>query len=309
MMTRKIRLHARKYHYQRRGWGALVLEYSLNTTQRFYNGESNHIRGMSLGTVEALWRWSGLPAGQGQEFRKDNVPPYAILSHTWSIDEVTFEDLIGHTGQRKVGYDKILFCGRQALQDGLQYFWVDTCCIDKRNLPELTRSINSMVSWYQNARKCYAFLSDVSVKNNAFARLHSSHWERSFAESRWFTRGWTLQELIAPSSVQFFSKEAVWLGHKQSLSSQISTITGIPTEALRGRPLENFSIAERMSWASTLKTTEEEDTAYCLLGLFGVFIPLIYGEGKKNAMRRLQREAIEISESGERAFGAGQVFT
>jgi hypothetical protein len=86
----------------------------------------------------------------------DPIPLYAILSHTWGLDteEVTFEDLTNGTGEEKPGYEKIRFCGVQARQDKLQYFWIDTCCIDKSSSAELAEAINSMFSWYQGAVKC-----------------------------------------------------------------------------------------------------------------------------------------------------------
>ena len=123
----------------------------------------------------------------------DNVPPYAILSHTWDTQEVSFEDLTDGTGKNKLGYDKIRFCGQQAKHDGLQYFWVDTCCIDKSNHFELQEAINSMFRWYQEAAKCYVYLSDVSIaKRKASDKFSEFTWEPAFRKSRWFIWGWTL---------------------------------------------------------------------------------------------------------------------
>jgi hypothetical protein len=221
-----------------------------------------------------------------------DIPPYAILSHTWGADteEVTFKDLTDGTGKSKAGYNKIHFCGKQAVRDGLQFFWVDTCCIDKSSSSELTEAINSMFCWYRNADKCYVYLSDVSrVDCNENDYLSRSTWKSAFRKSRWFTRGWTLQELIAPTSVIFFSSDNKRLGDKLSMDQQVHEITGIPIEALRGRPLSDFSIDDRLSWAVQRKTTREEDKAYCLLGIFGIHMPLIYGE-RENAFIRLKRE-------------------
>jgi hypothetical protein len=145
-----------------------------------------------------------------KDFVGDNIPEYAILSHTWGADfeEVTLKDLTDGTGTDKAGYNKIRFCGEQARRDGLQYFWVDTCCIDKSNNTELSEAINSMFRWYRNATKCYVYLSDVSIKKRkASSQLSEFTWESAFRASRWFTRGWTLQELLAPSSVEFFPKK------------------------------------------------------------------------------------------------------
>ncbi|KFX99139.1 hypothetical protein O988_04021 [Pseudogymnoascus sp. VKM F-3808] len=188
----------------------------------------------------------------------DNMPEYAILSHTWGADteEVTFQDLVNGTGKGKSGYGKVLFCGEQARRDGLEYFWVDTCCIDKSNSTELAEAINSMFRWYRNAAKCYVYLSDVSTT-----------WESAFRESRWFRRGWTLQELLAPMSVAFFSREGKRLGDKRTLEQQVHEITGIAISALQGSLLCEFSVTERMSWAESRQTTRAEDSAYSLLGL------------------------------------------
>ena len=227
-----------------------------------------------------------------KDFVSGKIPEYAILSHTWGVDteEVTYRDLIDGTGKNKVGYEKIRFCGQQARRDRLQYFWVDTCCIDKSNSNELAEAINSMFRWYRNAAKCYVYLPDVSSPViNVGDMLRTS---------RWFTRGWTLQELIAPTSVEFFSKNRELLGDKKSLERHICEITRIPSRALRGGPLAEFSVTERMSWADTRQTTRDEDMAYSLLGIFGVHISLIYGEGRENAFKRL-REEIDKASKGK----------
>jgi hypothetical protein len=145
-----------------------------------------------------------------------------------------------------------------------------------------------MFRWYRNAAKCYVYLSDVSTGKNS--RSSELLWESSFGQSRWFTRGWTLQELLAPSSVEFFSREGKRIGDKRSLEIQIQHITGIPVQALQGNSLSEFSVDVRMSWAIKRKTTIEEDQAYCLLGIFDIYLPLIYGEGRENAFRRLRKE-------------------
>ncbi|KAH8588759.1 hypothetical protein B0O99DRAFT_524437 [Bisporella sp. PMI_857] len=225
-----------------------------------------------------------------------NTLPYAILSHTWTNQEVTYRDLISGTGKSKSGYEKIKFCGEQATRDGLQYFWVDTCCIDKSNSAELSTAINSMFRWYRNAKKCYVYLTDVSVpSHDGDVRPSQSTWEAAFRDSRWFTRGWTLQELIAPTIVEFFSKERTLLGDKKSLEKPIQEITQIPIQALRGNPFSDFSIAERKRWATQRQTTEEEDLVYCLLGLCEVSMPPIYGEGKAVALKRLQMTVKDFS--------------
>jgi len=223
----------------------------------------------------------------------DHIPEYAILSHTWGADteEVTFGDLMDGTGKNKTGYDKIRFCGEQARRDGLEYFWVDTCCIDKTSSAELAEAINSMFQWYSRAVKCYACLSDVSVSDHDERQLT---WESDFRNSRWFTRGWTLQELIAPASVEFFSSSGKRLGDRKSLVQEIHEITGIASAALKEVSLKMFSVDERFSWAAKRQTTRKEDKAYCLLGIFNVYLPPIYGEGD-NAFNRLKAEIAKAS--------------
>ncbi|KAN0068322.1 HET domain containing protein [Elaphomyces granulatus] len=231
----------------------------------------------------------------------DDIPRYAILSHTWGADteEVSFKDMMDGTAKSKVpGYNKIRFCGEQASRDGLQYFWIDSCCIDKSSSTELQEAINSMFRWYRDAAKCYVYLADVSRS----ADVNSSQllMESSFWKSRWFTRGWTLQELVAPASVEFFSKEGEQLGNKRSLERHIHEVTGIPVKALRGSSLSDFSIPERMSWAENRETTCKEDKAYSLLGIFDVYMPLIYGEGRENAFQRLREKIDKASKGAKR---------
>jgi hypothetical protein len=231
------------------------------------------------------------------EFFEADIPSYAILSHRWGAQEVTLQNLADGTGKGMAGYGKIQFCREQARRDGLQYFWVDTCCIDKSDAVELQEAINSMFRWYRDATRCYVYLSDVlRVTLNSSDESNES-WESMFLRSKWFTRGWTLQELIAPISVEFFSKEGELLGNKTSLVRQICHATGIPVKALRGGSLSNFSITERLSWAATRETTRKEDLAYSLLGIFDVNMSLIYGEGREKAFKRL-REEIEKASKG-----------
>ncbi|RYP38348.1 hypothetical protein DL767_002588 [Monosporascus sp. MG133] len=222
-----------------------------------------------------------------EDLLNDRIPPYAILSHTWGTEEVLFKDLMGGTGKNKAGYVKIRFCGDQAWRDGLKFFWVDTCCIDKSNSTELQEAINSMFRWYRNAAKCYVYLVDVSTPAHD---VDKSIWEPAFRTSRWFTRGWTLQELIAPTSVEFFSREEVRLGDRRSLERAIHDVTGIPLEALRGGRQSDFGVHERMAWIEKRNTTREEDMAYSLFGIFDVQLPLLYGEGKEKALERLREK-------------------
>ncbi|KAG4428249.1 hypothetical protein IFR05_016268 [Cadophora sp. M221] len=226
------------------------------------------------------------------EFYENDIPNYGILSHRWGAEEVTYNDVLNGMGKSKAGYGKIQFCGEQARRDGLQYFWVDTCCIDKSNAVELQEAINSMFRWYRDATKCYVHLGDVSWRRIDSADGSNKAWVSAFRKSAWFSRAWTLQELIAPASVDFFSREGELLGNKASLERTICQITSIPASALRGSPLSAFSVEERLSWAASRQTFHQEDKAYSILGIFDVHLPLIYGEGGRNAFRRLQKEIL-----------------
>jgi len=194
-------------------------------------------------------------------------------------------------------YQKIAGTCNEALRSGIQYVWVDTCCIDKTNSTELAEAINSMFRWYEEAEICFAHLADVpSAKDVSSAKL-------SLARSRWFTRGWTLQELLAPRCLEFFTEDWAQLGNRDDQAAQISKITGINDVYLTTRldatgsrfeVLCRASVSERMSWAAGRKTTRAEDQAYCLFGIFGINMPLIYGEGI-NAFPRLQHEIMRGS--------------
>jgi hypothetical protein len=220
-----------------------------------------------------------------------NIPRYAILSHTWGSDsdEISLKDLVENPGgiKKKKGYRKITFCLDQASRDDLEYVWIDTCCIDRSSSAELSEAINSMFRWYQEASRCYVYLSDVSSGNKT---------RQEFQNSRWFTRGWTLQELVAPASVEFFSLEGEPIGDRLSLLGEIAEVTGISVQVLRGHPLSDFSVTERMSWAAQRQTKREEDAAYSLLGIFDVQMPLLYGERREKALYRLHRTIQESME-------------
>ena len=226
---------------------------------------------------------------------------YAILSHTWGNEEeeVLYDDVVNGSGTSKPGSGskKINFCVRQAKQDGLEYFWVDTCCIDKRNNTELTEALNSMFRWYSNAEKCYVYLEDVSYDASA----NGENWEHQFRESRWFKRGWTLQELIAPSSVEFYSSTGQNMGTKGDLEKLLNDITRLPIRALRGCPLFEFTVNERLQWQKGRQTKKEEDMVYSLLGLLEVSLPAIYGIGKAEAWTKLSRE-IAMKQKGMSEF-------
>jgi len=225
-----------------------------------------------------------------QYFGGERVPPYAILSHAWAHEEVTFQEMSGNQRllQGRRAYQKIAGCCAQARKDNLDYVWVDTCCIDKSSSAELSEAINSMFRWYRQASVCYTYLADVSSAEDP--ALHQSQ----FRKSRWFTRGWTLQELLAPCEVVFFADDWRDIGTKHTLHVVISEVTKIDETSLLERTWDHVSIAGVMSWASKRSTTRVEDLAYCLLGIFQVNMPLIYGEGD-NAFYRLQLEIMKHS--------------
>ena len=220
-----------------------------------------------------------------------SAPSYAILSHTWGADheELSFRDITENSIKRKSLPFKVAKCCEQAKKDGIQYAWVDTCCIDKTNSVELGEDINSMFRWYNEAAVCYAYLADVTIEDNNRFPL------TQFSSCRWFQRGWTLQELLAPDNLRFFDSGWHYLGTKAIRSGIIDRKFGIPRRFFQGTPLSEASIAQRMSWASNRVTKREEDIAYCLLGIFDVTMPMIYGEGADRAFTRLQQEIMKNS--------------
>lgn len=218
------------------------------------------------------------------------APSYAILSHTWGPAEVTFADFHDEmTRHNKAGFAKIKLTCDQARAEGIKYAWVDTCCINKESSAELSEAINSMFKWYRLATVCYAYLED-------FPQVEIAD-SSSLSYCRWFSRGWTLQELIAPRRLIFFvpnSSGDTWraIGRKDELHLGLEEITNIPSEILlQQKAIETISVAARMSWAVKRQTTREEDLAYSLMGIFNVNMPLLYGEGAK-AFIRLQEEIL-----------------
>ncbi|CVK97668.1 related to beta transducin-like protein [Fusarium mangiferae] len=223
-----------------------------------------------------------------ETFIGGHIPPYAILSHRWGNDdeEVSFKDMTKGT-TNKVGMTKVKGCCRQAKKDNLKYAWIDTCCIDKESSKELDEAINSMFQWYRRAAKCYTYMADVPHEQDIWESISS------FSASSWFTRGWTLQELLAPAEIHFFDETWSFIGTKEELASEIEDITGISRKFLLGWvDFHQASVAQRMSWASKRTTKRDEDIAYCLLGIFNVTMPMIYGEGRK-AFERLQLKIME----------------
>ena len=245
------------------------------------------------------------------------TPPFAILSHTWGADELTLQDLaLPHeTLASRRGWQKItsfrdaVLTHAHLLAEPVEYIWVDTVCIDKTSSAELTEAINSMFRWYRNSVSCFAVLEDVEARDG--------HVGADFEASRWFTRGWTLQELLAPREVHFFDRNWVCIGSKETLASRVSSRTNIAEEIILTGEWPFATVAQRMSWASGRETTRSEDAAYCLLGIFDVNMPMLYGEGDK-AFVRLQEEIIRDSEdesifafdaSGDEVQGVGAFAT
>ena len=219
---------------------------------------------------------------------------YAILSHTWSqsVPEQTFQQVQAiharcqETGQipRDLVSNKIRNSCLVAERDGYVWVWIDSCCIDKASSAELSEAINSMFNWYILAEVCYALLDDVPVRDDI--RAAGSR----FRHARWHTRGWTLQELLAPALLVFLSADWTPIGTKYELCALVGECTGISAAFLtREKSIFDASIAERMGWAAHRKTTRVEDEAYCLFGIFNVNLPTLYGEGRQ-AFQRLQLE-------------------
>ncbi|KAK1757850.1 heterokaryon incompatibility protein-domain-containing protein [Echria macrotheca] len=224
--------------------------------------------------------------GLFEEFIGRHIPEYAILSHTWEDEEVSFQDMSDPASRSKKGFAKIDMTCRQAAGAGILYAWVDTCCIDKSSSAELTEAINSMYVWYGRAKICYVYLSDLAA---------SASLDEELPKCRWFTRGWTLQELRAPEHIDFFDRFWQFRGTKRDLLEPLSKITGIRSRVLaHEEALSSVCVAQKMSWAANRETTRIEDTAYCLFGIFDINMPLLYGEEHK-AFRRLQEEIIRSS--------------
>ena len=222
---------------------------------------------------------------------------YAILSHAWDDNEQTFQETQAlherceetDENPRDLASEKARQCCILAERHGYRWVWNDTCCIDKTSSTELSEAINSMFVWYSSAEMCFAYLADV----DSDCDLHAE--ESAFRTARWHSRGWTLQELIASLLVIFVARDWKTIGTKQDLAPLLEEITGVPRQVLtRETHFSAVSISDRMSWASGRSTTRVEDEAYCLMGLFDVNMPTLYGEGRE-AFYRLQREIMKQS--------------
>ncbi|KAH9915017.1 heterokaryon incompatibility protein-domain-containing protein [Epithele typhae] len=248
------------------------------------------------------------------EFADPTEVKYAILSHVWARKtaendkpyepELTYDDYIRLRTEHGDGSDdlfldklplKVRRSCEVAKHHGISFIWIDTCCINKSNSSELSEAINSMYRWYSLAQVCYAYLYDVD------------HAKTKFHDSEWFKRGWTLQELIAPPEVLFFDSDWQMIGSRYDLSDEIRAITNIDRAVLRKeRQISDVCVAQRMSWAASRKTTREEDMAYCLIGIFDVHLPPLYGE-RDYAFIRLQEAILaKIPDQSILAWGSNQ---
>jgi hypothetical protein len=222
-------------------------------------------------------------------FYGDAIPKYTILSHTWlaADEEVTFLHLQTQESaiwRRLPGAKKILYTCQQARDYGHNWAWVDTCCIDKSNNAELSEAINSMFRWYQRSEVCYVYLSDYVCRPNS-----------DLFASRWWTRAWTLQELVAPECVRFFDAHWQEIGTKSDRADDIASRMSIDVGTLRdSKRMYSQCVAQRMSWAAHREATREEDLAYSLLGIFNINMTMQYGEGEK-AFVRLQQEIMRTT--------------
>jgi len=241
---------------------------------------------------------------------RHDAPQYAILSHTWDKHEVLFEDMatpeamVAAASQKPKAWAKVMRSCDMARALGFEYLWIDTLCIEKSSSAELSEAINSMFDWYALSGVCLAYISDYKDDGLKAGTSDAS----KFLSSRWFTRGWTLQELIAPANLVFYDKDWFPIGDRRFLANFISSKTFIyrkilarrvPVQAdnlqqLR-RDLTAVCVAAKMKWVSMRQTGRPEDIAYCMLGLFNVNMPLLYGEGAQKAFLRLQEEIIKHS--------------
>lgn len=228
-------------------------------------------------------------------------PEYAVLSHRWQAPEIklqTFnaDDLHNTTSGTSLQTPQLnkirQVCAKaRSRNPPLDWVWIDSCCIDKTNAVEESRSINSMFEWYRRAALCIVYLYDVDKG----APFESQSPDRRHKKSEWFTRGWTLQELLAPRQMEFYDRDWRFMGTKNSLAGTLAYLTGIGKEYLLGeKSIMTASVAERMSWMAGRSTTLVEDVAYSMLGIFNVNMAPLYGEGVK-AFIRLQKTLMEDS--------------
>ncbi|KAL8947695.1 MAG: hypothetical protein Q9222_006049 [Ikaeria aurantiellina] len=201
-----------------------------------------------------------------EEFFDTEIPPYAILSHRWGKFEVSYKEMLKKRAPEGPGLTKILKCCLLASDKRYEWVWIDTCCIDKKSSAELSEAINSMFNWYRSAQECFVHLSDVTTPDNFQSDpnrtieenlLSDKIFNPRFSASSWFTRGWTLQELLAPQHLVFYDCKWKCIGSKESLCEKLSEITSIDPRYISKGPgravatnILRASVATRMSWAS-----------------------------------------------------------
>ncbi|KAF5500177.1 Vegetative incompatibility protein HET-E-1 [Colletotrichum siamense] len=233
-----------------------------------------------------------------EEFQDYSTVEYAILSHTWGVDEVSFKDMKHISkAKKKAGFAKISKTCELALKENLKHAWVDTCCIDKSSSAELSEAINAMFLWYRASAVCFIWLEDLAPSASAIGTTppgQKLHVIANMASCKWFSRGWTLQELIAPANVKFYDASWNFRFTKENNASILATITTIDIDVLKMvKRLKDVLVAVKMSWAANRETTRSEDIAYCLLGTFDINMPMLYGEGER-AFQRLQEHIVNL---------------
>ncbi|KAF9473423.1 hypothetical protein BDN70DRAFT_843490 [Pholiota conissans] len=223
----------------------------------------------------------------------NSLTKYAILSHTWARSisgEVSYNGWRnGSLDLTQPGFKKLVQFCRAALENhGLSLGWMDTVCIDKSSSSELDESIRSMFKWYQNSSICITYLAETE----SFSDM---------VKDSWFTRGWTLQELLAPTFIKFYnrawnqlttSKNDKW---DNSIQAQIELATSITKTELLTIHLAGVSFSRKMQWAARRRVTRTEDVAYSLMGLFDISMSIAYGEGGQRAFVRLIKEILSTS--------------
>lgn len=229
---------------------------------------------------------------------------WVIFSHRWGEAEPVYEEVKENKLSDKPGHKKLRnFCEVAHGEHHAEFVWSDTCCINKKDSTEYARSIRSMYRWYANAPLCVAYL---------VGTINISDLERDV----WFTRGWTLQELLAPKKLKFYNKN--WhpltnIGNdKESpeIAAQIERATTISPDDLRhfspaDRLTQKYEISKRMRWAALRETTVAEDRAYSLMGIFSVSLYIDPGEGQERALWRLMEQILQFSNSPEVLNWAG----
>ncbi|KAF2653170.1 hypothetical protein K491DRAFT_706004 [Lophiostoma macrostomum CBS 122681] len=236
-----------------------------------------------------------------RSFLPHEIPEYVILSHRWGTEELTYRDVVQNPlsaenspTRRLRGFPKVDGVCRLASEDGYSWVWIDTCCIDKESSADVDKNINSMWTYYTKSNICYVYMADVADAQ--------SGWSTGFQKSNWFTRCWTLQELVAPVHLEFYAADWSPIGTKLERAMEVAKITSIDDGLLvQNRSIDGYTTAERLSWAAHRQVTQEEDEAYSLLGLFQIHMPMLYGEGRSRAFARLQ-EAIYLATCDDSIF-------